>query len=197
MRFSDALDRPLDTLITSSATVGDTPAFVSVANPSAADQMWIASRALFTALSACPAPTGPQCTIRSPNASSTSNAGGSNSGKALKKVPPVFVSVIRPTRGAPVGSCSEAPVGVVRSAVLSAAFLTVALVLGEFTIASLLNRTNLQVAINFLGKSDAKTSVAASLASLASVDAERPVAVARELTKLHEEIVRGESRFGH
>ncbi|HZV73064.1 MAG TPA: 16S rRNA (cytidine(1402)-2'-O)-methyltransferase [Conexibacter sp.] len=33
--------------------------------------------------------------------------------------------------------------------------------------------------------------VAASLAVLAEVDAERPVAVCRELTKLHEEIVRG------
>ncbi|MGW4947714.1 ABC transporter permease [Actinoplanes sp. NPDC004185] len=54
----------------------------------------------------------------------------------------------------------------VRSAVLSAAFLTVALVLGEFTIASLLNRTNLQVAINLLGKSSATMSVAVSLAAL-------------------------------
>jgi len=54
----------------------------------------------------------------------------------------------------------------IRSAVLSAAFLTVALVLGEFTIASLLNRTNLQVAINLLGKSSATMSVAASLAAL-------------------------------
>jgi putative spermidine/putrescine transport system permease protein len=54
----------------------------------------------------------------------------------------------------------------IRSAVLSAAFLTVALVLGEFTIASLLNRTNLQVAINFLGKSSATMSVAVSLAAL-------------------------------
>jgi len=54
----------------------------------------------------------------------------------------------------------------IRSAVLSAAFLTVALVLGEFTIASLLNRTNLQVAINFLGKSSATVSVAVSLAAL-------------------------------
>ena len=54
----------------------------------------------------------------------------------------------------------------IRSAVLSAGFLTVALVLGEFTIASLLNRTNLQVAINFLGKSSATMSVAVSLATL-------------------------------
>ena len=54
----------------------------------------------------------------------------------------------------------------IRSAVLSAAFLTVALVLGEFTIASLLNRNNLQVAINLLGKSSATMSVAVSLAAL-------------------------------
>jgi putative spermidine/putrescine transport system permease protein len=54
----------------------------------------------------------------------------------------------------------------IRSAVLSAAFLTVALVLGEFTIASLLNRGNLQVAINLLGKSSATMSVAVSLTAL-------------------------------
>jgi len=54
----------------------------------------------------------------------------------------------------------------IRSAVLSAAFLTVALVFGEFTIASLLNRTNLQVAINLLGKSSATMSIAVSLAAL-------------------------------
>jgi putative spermidine/putrescine transport system permease protein len=53
-----------------------------------------------------------------------------------------------------------------RSAVLSAAFITVALVLGEFTIASLLNRQNLQVAIDQLGKSSATMSVAVSLAAL-------------------------------
>ena len=52
------------------------------------------------------------------------------------------------------------------SALLSAAFISVALVLGEFTLASLLNFTNLQVVINLLGKSDSQTSVAASLASL-------------------------------
>jgi putative spermidine/putrescine transport system permease protein len=54
----------------------------------------------------------------------------------------------------------------IRSAVLSAAFLTVALVLGEYTIASLLNRQNLQVAIALLGKSSATMSVAVSLAAL-------------------------------
>jgi putative spermidine/putrescine transport system permease protein len=52
------------------------------------------------------------------------------------------------------------------SGLLGAAFISVALVLGEFTIASLTNYENLQVVINFLGKSDAKTSVAASLAAL-------------------------------
>jgi putative spermidine/putrescine transport system permease protein len=54
----------------------------------------------------------------------------------------------------------------IRSAVLSAAFPHEALVLGEFTIASLLNRDNLQVAINLLGKSSATMSVAVSLAAL-------------------------------
>jgi putative spermidine/putrescine transport system permease protein len=54
----------------------------------------------------------------------------------------------------------------IRSAVLSAAFLTVALVLGEFTIASLLNRDNLQVAINLLGKSSATMSVTVSFVAL-------------------------------
>ena len=53
-----------------------------------------------------------------------------------------------------------------RSAVLSAAFITVALVLGEFTIASLRNRQNLQVAIDQLGKSSATMSIAVSLAAL-------------------------------
>jgi putative spermidine/putrescine transport system permease protein len=52
------------------------------------------------------------------------------------------------------------------SGVLSAAFVSVALVLGEYTIASLLNYENMQVVIALLGKSDANTSVAASLAAL-------------------------------
>ena len=47
--------------------------------------------------------------------------------------------------------------------VLNASFVTVALVLGEYTIASLLHYNTLQVAIVSLGKSDAPTSMAALL----------------------------------
>jgi putative spermidine/putrescine transport system permease protein len=54
----------------------------------------------------------------------------------------------------------------IRSGVLSAAFISVALVLGEFTVASLLSYNNMQVVIALLGKSDANTSVAASLAAI-------------------------------
>lgn len=53
-----------------------------------------------------------------------------------------------------------------RTAVLSASFLSVALVLGEFTIANLFSRNNLQVAMFELGKSDGQLSVAVGLASL-------------------------------
>jgi putative spermidine/putrescine transport system permease protein len=53
-----------------------------------------------------------------------------------------------------------------RTAVLSASFLSVALVLGEFTIANLFSRENLQVAINQLGKRDASVATAAALAAL-------------------------------
>lgn len=53
-----------------------------------------------------------------------------------------------------------------RTAVLSASFLSVALVLGEFTIAYLFSKKNLQVAMFEIGKSDAKISVAVGLASL-------------------------------
>lgn len=53
-----------------------------------------------------------------------------------------------------------------RTAVLSASFLSVALVLGEFTIANLFAYKNLQVAMYLLGKSDAKISVAVGLAAL-------------------------------
>ena len=53
-----------------------------------------------------------------------------------------------------------------RTAVLSASFLSVALVLGEFTIANLFSRTNLQVAMFLLAKSDAQISIAVGLLSL-------------------------------
>jgi putative spermidine/putrescine transport system permease protein len=54
----------------------------------------------------------------------------------------------------------------IRGALVSASFLTVTLVLGEFTLASLLNFNNLQVTINLLGKRNAAVSVAVSLAAL-------------------------------
>jgi putative spermidine/putrescine transport system permease protein len=54
----------------------------------------------------------------------------------------------------------------IRGALVSASFLSVALVLGEFTLASLLNFNNLQVTINLLGKRSGDVSVAVSLASL-------------------------------
>jgi putative spermidine/putrescine transport system permease protein len=50
--------------------------------------------------------------------------------------------------------------------VTSAAFVAVALVLGEYTFASLLNFETMPYVIGLLGKSDAPTSVAASLAVL-------------------------------
>ena len=50
--------------------------------------------------------------------------------------------------------------------VTSAAFVSVALVLGEYTFASLLNFQTMPYVIGLLGKSDAPTSVAASLAAL-------------------------------
>jgi putative spermidine/putrescine transport system permease protein len=50
--------------------------------------------------------------------------------------------------------------------VLSAAFISVALVLGEYVFASLLNFETLPVVVALLGKSDAAVSVAASLAAL-------------------------------
>lgn len=54
----------------------------------------------------------------------------------------------------------------IRGALVGASFLALALVLGEFTLASLLNFDNLQVQINLLGKRDAAVSVAVSLASM-------------------------------
>ena len=53
-----------------------------------------------------------------------------------------------------------------RGALLNAVLLSVALVLGEFTIALLLNYVNLQVAINMLGRANAGVSIAVAVASL-------------------------------
>jgi putative spermidine/putrescine transport system permease protein len=54
----------------------------------------------------------------------------------------------------------------IRNALLAAGLLSVALVLGEFTISSLLSFNTLQVEINLLGKRNAAESVAVSLAAL-------------------------------
>jgi putative spermidine/putrescine transport system permease protein len=54
----------------------------------------------------------------------------------------------------------------IRGGILSAAVLAVALVLGEYTISSLLSFNTLQVVIFLLGKRDAYVSVAVSLAAL-------------------------------
>jgi putative spermidine/putrescine transport system permease protein len=52
------------------------------------------------------------------------------------------------------------------AAVLNAALLSVAIVMGEFTIANLFHYVNLQVAIQQFGLSDASLSIATSTASL-------------------------------
>jgi len=51
-------------------------------------------------------------------------------------------------------------------AILNACLLSVAVVLGEFTIANLLNYVNLQVAIALLGRANATVSIAVAVASL-------------------------------
>lgn len=56
-----------------------------------------------------------------------------------------------------------------RTGILAASFISVAVVLGEFTIASLLNRSNLQTALVQISKSDAYAAVIFSLLSLAFV----------------------------
>jgi putative spermidine/putrescine transport system permease protein len=52
------------------------------------------------------------------------------------------------------------------SGVMSAAFISVALVLGEYTFASLLNFVTFPTVLALLGKSDPQTSVAGSLAAI-------------------------------
>ncbi len=54
----------------------------------------------------------------------------------------------------------------IRGALISAAVVSIALVLGEFTIASLLNFDTVQVVINLLGKRNAGIAVAVSVAAL-------------------------------
>ncbi|MDP1712938.1 MAG: ABC transporter permease subunit [Candidatus Nanopelagicaceae bacterium] len=54
----------------------------------------------------------------------------------------------------------------IRAGVMSGAVISIALVLGEFTISSLLNYKTMQVQIVLLGQSDASIAVAVSLASL-------------------------------
>ncbi len=54
----------------------------------------------------------------------------------------------------------------IRGAIISASVVSVALVLGEFTIASLLNFNTLQPVINLLGKRNAAVAVAVSVAAL-------------------------------
>ena len=54
----------------------------------------------------------------------------------------------------------------IRGAIVSASVVSVALVLGEFTIASLLNFNTLQPVINLLGKRNAEVAVAVSVAAL-------------------------------
>ncbi len=54
----------------------------------------------------------------------------------------------------------------ITSAVLNASLLAVALVLGEFTVASLLNYVNVQVAMNNLSQDNANVAVAVAAGSL-------------------------------
>ncbi len=55
----------------------------------------------------------------------------------------------------------------IRTAVVSASFISLALVLGEYTVASLLARKNLQTAIFLVSQNSAKTATALALVSLA------------------------------
>lgn len=55
----------------------------------------------------------------------------------------------------------------IRSAVISASFISLALVLGEYTVASLLARRNLQTAIFLVGQNNVKTASAMALVALA------------------------------
>ena len=54
----------------------------------------------------------------------------------------------------------------IKSAVVSACFISLALVLGEYTVASLLGRDNLQTSIFLVGQADSRTAAALALVSL-------------------------------
>ena len=54
----------------------------------------------------------------------------------------------------------------IRTAVISACFISLALVLGEFTVASLLNRTNLQTSILLVSQQDARFATALALIAI-------------------------------
>ncbi len=62
MRFSVALERPEEALMTSRAFSAETPCFTKATSPSPAAQRFTARRALLMAFTACPAPTGPTWT---------------------------------------------------------------------------------------------------------------------------------------
>ena len=57
----------------------------------------------------------------------------------------------------------------IKSALISACFISMALVFGEYTIASLLGRRNLQTSIFIVGQGDAKTAAALALVALVFV----------------------------
>lgn len=86
---------------------------------------------------------------------------------SLRSVDVVTLSEAARTLGA---SWPRTLVGVIipniRVGIMSAAVISIALVLGEFTIASLLNFNTMQPVINLIGKRDAAVSVAVSLAAL-------------------------------
>jgi putative spermidine/putrescine transport system permease protein len=86
---------------------------------------------------------------------------------SLRSVDVVTLSEAARTLGA---SWPRTLIGVIvpniRVGIMSAAVISIALVLGEFTIASLLNFDTMQVVINLIGKRDASLSVAVSLAAL-------------------------------
>ena len=101
-RVSLTKDRPLEPLMTSSAVRAGTPAFTSAASPSPTARMFTARNALFTALSASPAPIGPTCTIRLPISARTGRARsnvGSSAPTMIVRVP-ASAPLVPPLTGA-------------------------------------------------------------------------------------------------